>query len=715
MHTFMQFIRKHRNLIELAAPAILGTISFFCVVGWSFLNPTNTYSFSQSDPNQHHLGWEFFRWSPWAFPIGLNPNFGLNPASTIVFSDSIPLLAIAFKTISHLLPEHFQYLGLWTLTCFCLQSIFAWKLISLFSNNVLFKITASFFISLAPIFLVRIGLHTSLLSHFLILNAIYLNLQKDKKSSNLNWTLLLTGGCLIHFYLFFIICILWLANSLDRFIFFSNAKRRILLLNSLPCILFPLIALFLAGYFVGNSTHIINGGYGNYASNLLGIMQGYDWSNLKLPKGSLSTPSRFESFNYLGAGILFLIPFAIVSNVKKYLLLKHSFFERPFFYLSLFFLTSIAITNQIHIGQYVISFPLPEFILNFLNLFRSSGRLFWPIYYVIIIGVLYGIWKGFSPRTSILLVIFALSVQIIDSAPGWRPLQKSFTNTNNISPIERFPNAFWNNIQNQYKKILVVMPQNTFDENWNWIPIAQLASIKKMGTNSAYLARVAPAINRPIGNEKLDKLTNRGIYDFDSLYILDPQKVLPVLSQAVNGQDLIAKIDDFYIYAPNYKNKIFPINLPKEFLIDIEFPKLTLSTTIFFESKSLYSKFPFLISGWSKPEAWGVWSDGGKASISLPLPIDQTPKSISLSVKPFVTSGNPEQEIQIWINGIFFKKITFQSDTPTDLDIPISPKVLEDGYLVIGFYFSNKISPTALGIGNDDRSLAIGLISAKFK
>jgi len=715
MHSLTPFIQKHRKLIDLAAPAILGVISFVFVVGWPFLNPTNIYSFSQSDPNQHHLGWEFFRWSPWTFPIGLNPNFGLNPASTIVFSDSIPLFAIAFKTISTLLPEHFQYLGLWTLICFCLQSIFAWKLINLFSNNILFKFTASFFISLAPIFLVRIGLHTSLLSHFLILNAIYLNFQKDKKSSNLNWTLLLTGSCLIHFYLFFIMCSLWFSNFLDRFIFFSNADRRKLLLRSLPCILFPFIALFLAGYFVGNSTHIVNGGYGNYASNLLGIMQGYDWSNLNLPKGGLSTPSRFESFNYLGAGILFLIPFAITSNIKKNVLLKNHFLERPFFYLSLLFLTSIAITNQIHIGQYVISFPLPEIALNFLNLFRSSGRLFWPTYYVIIFGVLYGIWKGFSPRAGILLVILALSIQIVDSAPGWRPLQKSLKDTNTISPSQRFPNMFWSNIQNQYKNILVVMPQNTFDENWNWIPIAQLASTKKMGTNSAYLARVAPAINRPIGNEEFDKLTNRGIYDANSLYILDSQKVLPVLSHTVNGQDLIAKIDDFYVFAPNYKNKIAPVILPKEMIVDIEFPKLTLSQTIFFDSKSFYSKFPFLTNGWSRPEAWGAWSDGGKASISLPLPIDQTPKYITLSVKPFVLSSNPEQKVQIWINGIFLKNITFQSDILTELDLPISPKVLEDGYLTIGFYFSNNISPKALGLGNDDRSLAIGLISAKFK
>ena len=41
-------------------------------------------------------GWTFFKNDKWHFPLGKNPNYGLEISNSIIFTDSIPLLAFLF-------------------------------------------------------------------------------------------------------------------------------------------------------------------------------------------------------------------------------------------------------------------------------------------------------------------------------------------------------------------------------------------------------------------------------------------------------------------------------------------------------------------------------------------------------------------------------------------------------------------------------------------
>jgi len=114
-------------------PFLPGLIGFSAVVGFRPLRPSNIRWIEGADPLQDYLGWAFFRHAPWTFPLGANPRFGLEKlGSSIFFADSIPLLALAFKPFAPFLPDPFQYLGLWLLACFLLQSYFAWRLLARF-------------------------------------------------------------------------------------------------------------------------------------------------------------------------------------------------------------------------------------------------------------------------------------------------------------------------------------------------------------------------------------------------------------------------------------------------------------------------------------------------------------------------------------------------------------------------------------------------------
>src|SRR5690554_6787498 len=123
---------------SLWIPILLGTILFFVLGGLSILAPSNTGWLMRGplDPQTNLFGWEYFRETPWLqFPLGANPKYGMEIGSSIIFSDSLPLFALLFKVVDPLLPETFQYFGLWVLICVLLQAIFSYLVLSHFTTS----------------------------------------------------------------------------------------------------------------------------------------------------------------------------------------------------------------------------------------------------------------------------------------------------------------------------------------------------------------------------------------------------------------------------------------------------------------------------------------------------------------------------------------------------------------------------------------------------
>ena len=106
----MVFLSKRHQILLLwfFSTALIA----FGIIGIAPINPQNINWLQIANPDSltNYLGWVFYRFSPWSWPIGLNPNYGLEISSSIVFSDSIPLLAFLFKPINFILPETFKFL-----------------------------------------------------------------------------------------------------------------------------------------------------------------------------------------------------------------------------------------------------------------------------------------------------------------------------------------------------------------------------------------------------------------------------------------------------------------------------------------------------------------------------------------------------------------------------------------------------------------------------
>ena len=105
------------------AGALIGAALFILIYGYNILDPSydGWLLNNQGDLTQHYIGWEFFRKTKWHFPIGLTDGLIAGRPMSVMFTDSIPLFAVFFKLLSPLLPETFQYFGLWGLFYFIMQ------------------------------------------------------------------------------------------------------------------------------------------------------------------------------------------------------------------------------------------------------------------------------------------------------------------------------------------------------------------------------------------------------------------------------------------------------------------------------------------------------------------------------------------------------------------------------------------------------------------
>ena len=196
----MEYLKSRINLIAFLFYFL---IAFFCTVlflGFENISFTNIdWIFHGKDMTHHYVGWSYFKNDEWRFPLGLNPQYGLENASSIIYTDSIPLLAFFFKIFKSYLPKDFQYFSFWIFLCFFLQGFFSFKLINYYTKNIGYSLIASFFFLISPIFLYRISFHLALGAHWLILASFYIQTFNSDKIRNSFWNILIPISLLIHF------------------------------------------------------------------------------------------------------------------------------------------------------------------------------------------------------------------------------------------------------------------------------------------------------------------------------------------------------------------------------------------------------------------------------------------------------------------------------------------------------------------------------------
>lgn len=380
-----------------AVAFLTGAVVFVMIYGVNVLNPVyDDWLLGQGDLTQHYLGWCFFRRSRWFFPVGLTDNLAYPSYTSIIFTDSIPLLAVFFKALSPVLPETFQYFGWWGIISFALQGFFAAKILSEFSTGRIQTLIGSIFFVVSPIVIERMFRHTALGGHWLILASIYLFIRHRKDYQNTLKTVLWWGsmGLLvasIHMYYLpmcgaflcgYVLCSFW-------------QDKRIVWKRLLPGVSFGgglLAAAYLLGGFSTRAT-AESSGLGECSFNLNGFFNEKGYSRF-LDALPMYCDGQYEGFAYLGIGIFVLMFFAVVYIVVD-LIQDQGRSIRDH-------LAEIITGILISVGLIVLAaspsvtwndkllFVLTDSstLTKYWSIFRSSGRLVWPVCYLIYIVVI---------------------------------------------------------------------------------------------------------------------------------------------------------------------------------------------------------------------------------------------------------------------------------------------------------------------------------------
>ncbi len=691
-----------------------GLFVFLAVVGPRALYPSNIAWLAQGDPSTHYLGWLFFRNSEWSFPVGLNPTFGLELSNAIFYSDSNPLFAIFFKVFSCFLPETFQYSGLLLLTCFILQAFFAYKLINLITNSPTLCMLAAFFFLFAPPMLWRLQGHYNLVGHFLIVASLYLVLCPSPKWRIISWGVLLMVSALTHAYILVMIGLIWVADIVGRLAKKTLSINRAAL--ELP-IVFGLtwFACWQAGYFSVGGGDVSLGGFGFFRMNLLSIFDASGWSYMlrDIPGGG----GDYEGFNYLGLGMIFLGICAFSNLFNRQVGVVRAVTKRPILLAAMLGLSIFALSNNVGIATVNFKFELSHSMMVIANIFRASGRMFWPVFYLIFFTIIFLVIRGYSKRVAITLLGLGLIIQIADTSKMWLDIRTHLMVKPSSIWQTKMADSFWNEAAAKYKKVRlldfsaplellgVIAPPN-------WQIIANYAGSHNLATDAVILARISKTAVATSRKKYVDTLLY-GEFEADSLYLVNEALLRQVAMILDVQSDLLARIDGFYVLAPGWKKCSTCSKVFGEINVANQLPKrLRVGERLLFSQNHPGSMY--LGGGWLTQENWGTWSGGTDAVIFLPLDTERA-SMVLVEAKPLLSASHSKQVVEAKINGIPTNSVILTAASGGKFEVVIPAKVKEqlkhNSLLKLQLHFPDAARPVDIGINSDERKLAVGLVA----
>ena len=720
--------KSNSNTLYGLISLFMGCALAILIIGLNGISPSSIGWFDGGDPLVHYLSWEFFRQSAWAFPIGLNPNYGLEIGSSIIYTDPIPLLAFLLKPFSTILPTPFQYLGLWTFMCIALQCYFGFLISKIITSNHIARLLIGIFFIFIPALLVRMGFHTALSSHFLILWAIFLIINRDKF---IYWVFLISLAALINSYIFTMIIGLWFANALDCGKNAGSTIRRYLILTTqlVMICLFVLFIFWQSGYFAIPSESFGIGGFGIQRMNLLAPFNAQSWSYIlpSIPEVSNDLiggktgldfyARRAESFQYLGLGFLLLIIFSIPA----YWSLRITIFKKMkvHWYLAIMLVAFIlfAASNQIGISNLYFQIPLPDLAIKIASTWRASARFFWPITYILLIITLWIIFKWYKPKYALAILIFSLSTQILDTSSGWLKIRHKMSSSKYSTIASPLKSPFWEIAGKKYEHIKTYPLKSITTQN-GWDVFGMYALKYRLKTNISYLARLDQKKIDLYNANFASKISN-GSYDINSFYILD-EDAIPLIYLNLKSSDLLARIDGYSVLAPNWYPCVNcpPLDAMNAKTLEEQFVKPINNNKIFFGKDG--DGIRYLNGGfgdhrpWGYPESWGIWLTGNLGKVTIPLP-NENAQLMTLQLRFPVSPVHQFTHYELLFSGQRSPlKFTVNQETISQ-SIPIPKQSQKDGFISLSFYVDNPIIPKDIGIGDDVRTIGLGLESIIFK
>ena len=401
------------------AAALLGAGFVWLLVPLEVLLGTGAvWNSPPDDLAQNLTGHIAFQQEPWQWPPLLARTLRWPEGVSIALTDSNPLVSVLAKLAAGVVGRPVNLFGAWLGLCLVLQPVAAVYLVrSLGARSVAAALAASVIALSFPALLARIAHenlgHINLVGHFLLLLGLGWSIRMVGGSGGRWWhaVVLATVTIFIHPFLFVLLCPLFAAPLIARVLARRGVVRAVAGFVASTAIPYGLFA-FLASVTGGGDY-----GYGHYSMNLASPFwpQRSGVFGPDLPVIDATT-GQYEGLNYLGAGGLLLLAVAVG------LLLSGRATLPPWrlwigHVAVLLVLAGMAVTHKVYLGPWAVVLIEANIVERMMGPVRASGRLFWPVAYLLAIVPLAIVAQRVRPPWAVAVLALAALLQWVDAAP----------------------------------------------------------------------------------------------------------------------------------------------------------------------------------------------------------------------------------------------------------------------------------------------------------
>ncbi len=676
---------------------VLGLCNAAILLGWSVVNPLNI-SWLIGDNASHHLGWAFYRYqSPVTFPLTWTDRIGYPAGTSIALIDSVPLVALLFRPLSAVLPEPFQYLGLYASLCFVLQAYFGFRLCArLFPGHLLVILLGGMFFLLSPPLTWQVFGHFPHLGHWLVLaglDSYFRDTESPLKWISRHWGVLaLSAGVnpYIAAQCFFIAM-----AAVGRLLLERRCSWRMggALLVLTPAVLFASLLFF--GVLVERSPGTYWApGYGELSLNLLAPINPMVFGSIVLPALPVTNPGQFEGYNYLGLGIIALLVVNLARRPRSFAWLLDRRLL-PLVGLALV-CTATAASTRVTVGSLtLLDLDLPRSVGALVEGLRVSGRLFWPVHYLLVAAALSLTFWHVKPRYRVPILAAALVLQAADL----KTLRSSVRTTIDQSIADPLRSREWQELGRTHDNLIVLpafqcAPLLAPAGYQSFLVFGKLAAAQRMRTNSYYAARYTRDEMR-VHCVDLPGTVLTGVMDARSAYVVT-DGIKTVLDVSPMTSHRCMKLDGFNLCTSRGVQ-----NAESARAIPDAFP-YAIGDELDFGAGGNAGNY--MTYGWAAPSGDGAWTEGPLAKLLLgqQAPLDG---NISLTlvadVRAFVTRRHHRLDVDVVINGQTLDRWTFRDGRPVKERRVRIPGALVAGrpFIDVEFRLLNPQAPFYVGEG----------------
>jgi len=383
-----------------------------------------------------------------------------------------------------------------------------------------------------------------LTAHWIILAALYLYLQADNRWNRVKWVLLLIIATMVHFYLLVMALIIFAGYGLKELRENQWNKPKHFFGFFILALVATAVVMWLVGYFIFNVRFAGSIAYGEYSMNLLSPFNATPiekyvggFAFLK-PFPTATAGQLFEGFNYLGLGLILLLLVG-VFEASRYNIRSKINKHMPLILVGFVFLAMSLSTKVTLADKVLLDFDLSYVVRGGLGTLRSSGRMFWPITYFLMLAALAILVQYNSLKRSVALLLVFVAIQVIDFSPWY--LNIDYDEITWETPLV---SEYWEQILKKSDRIVFVPP---LDYDAAIVPFSLIAGTYGKPINVANTARNDDEARKEYTAALLQNIS-RGDIEGGTLYVIRDEKYQ--IPPADSTDFIWGIIDGYAIIAP---------------------------------------------------------------------------------------------------------------------------------------------------------------------